>query len=458
MRRISIRLRVAAAFAVAMALVLAAAGVLVYVRLGDDLNQALDQDLRLRAQDLTALVRHPGNPLRTEASSRLVEPGESFAELVDARGRVIDATRSLDTASLLPAAQTAAVLRQSRARFINRPSAPGLNEPARLLVVPVRRGNRQGVLVVGATRENRAETLRNLRTQLLIVGPMALVLATLVGYLLSGAGLRAVETMRRRAARLSARRASERLPVPRTGDELQRLGETLNEMLARLERGLARERRFVAEAGHELRTPLALLRAELDYALHYADGEDELRRALKTASQETDRLVQLAGDLLLIASSDEAGLHLRTERLSAREVLESVRGRFTWRAEAEGREVVLDAPPALELQGDRLRLEQALGNLVDNALRYGTGVVTLSASATNGTVELRVRDHGGGFPPELRGREFERFSRARGARSSSGAGLGLTIVETIALAHRGKAAAATAPAGGADVAIRLPAV
>jgi signal transduction histidine kinase len=441
-----------------MALVLTAAGVLVYVRLGDDLNQALDQDLRLRAQDLTALVRDPGNSLRTEASSRLVEPGESFAELVDARGRVIDATRSLNNAPLLPAAQAAAALRQRRTRFIDRPSAPGLNEPARLLVVPVRRGNRQAVLVVGATRENRAETLRSLRTQLLIVGPVALVLATLVGYLLSGAGLRAVETMRRRAARISARRASERLPVPRTGDELERLGETLNEMLARLQRGLERERRFVAEAGHELRTPLALLRAELDYALHYAESEEELRRALKTASQETDRLVQLASDLLLIASSDEAGLHLRTERLSAREVLESVRGRFAWRAQAEGREVMLDASPALELRGDRMRLEQALGNLVDNALRYGTGVVTLSASASNGTIEFRVRDHGGGFAPELRGREFERFSRAAGARSGSGAGLGLTIVETIAVAHRGEAAAATAPDGGAEVAIRLPAV
>jgi signal transduction histidine kinase len=137
-------------------------------------------------------------------------------------------------------------------------------------------------------------------------------------------------------------------------------------------------------------------------------------------------------------------------------VLESVRARFAWRAEAEGREVVLDASPVLELRGDRLRLEQALGNLVDNALRHGSGVVTLSAAAANGAVELRVCDQGGGFPPELRGREFERFSRAPGARSSAGAGLGLTIVETIALAHRGEATAATATDGGADVAIKLP--
>src|SRR5205823_11469336 len=129
-----------------------------------------------------------------------------------------------------------------------------------------------------------------------------------LGYLLAGAGLRAVEAMRSRASDISADRPGERLPVPRTGDELQRLGQTLNEMLARLEEALERERGFVAEAGHELRTPLALLRAELDFALRYADTEAELREALRAASAETDRLVQLAGDLLLIASSDRGAL------------------------------------------------------------------------------------------------------------------------------------------------------
>lgn len=437
-----------------MAIVLSAAGVLIYVRVGDDLSSALDQDLRLRAQDLTALVRDPGNSLRTEASSHLIESGESFAELLDRHGRVIDASRSLHDVPLLSPAQASVGLRRNR--FFDRASAPGLNEPARLLAVPVHRGSRRVLLVVGATRENRAETLRSLRTQLLIAGPVALVLATLIGYFLAGAGLRTVETMRRRAAQISAEKADGRLPVPRTHDELQRLGETLNEMLERLERGLEHERRFVAEAGHELRTPLALLRAELDYALHYADGEAELRGALKLASQETDRLVQLAGDLLLIASSDQGGLHLRFEHLCVRELAESVHARFAWRAEAESRRLVLDTPEELMLQGDRIRLEQALGNLVDNALRHGAGVVTLTATAINGTVELHVRDKGKGFPPEFLGRAFERFSRAQNTRSGAGAGLGLSIVETIAAAHNGKAAASNRPDGGADAAIHLP--
>ena len=177
--------------------------------------------------------------------------------------------------------------------WLTRSSDKGLtwSSPERVNFAPMRNARRYQarlVLVVGATRENRAEALRSLRTELLIVGPLALVLATILGYLLAGTGLRAVDSMRRRAAAISADRAHERLPVPRTGDELQQLGETLNAMLDRLDRALERERGFVAEAGHELRTPLALLRAELDYALHYATTEDELRAQLETASQETD--------------------------------------------------------------------------------------------------------------------------------------------------------------------------
>jgi signal transduction histidine kinase len=324
---------------------------------------------------------------------------------------------------------------------------PGLDEPARLLATPVA----GRVLVVGATRENRAEALRNLRTELLIAGPIALLLATGLGYLLAGAGLRTVEAMRRRAAEISADRPGERLPVPRTRDELERLGETLNEMLARLEAALGRERDFVAEAGHELRTPLALLRAELDFALHHAETETELREALREASAETDRLVQLAGDLLLIASADRGKLRLRHEHVSARELLESVDNRFAWRAQEAGRALEVDTPAELTFSGDRLRLEQALGNLVENALRHGAGAVRLEARAVDGRVELHVRDEGAGLPPEFVPRAFQRFSRLEESRTSGGAGLGLAIVDAIAEAHGG-----SARAEGADVWISVP--
>src|SRR5205085_5016980 len=228
-------------------------------------------------------------------------------------------------------------------------AVPGLDEPARLLATPVLRRGRTAVLVVGATRDNRAEALHSLRTELLIAGPVALVLATVLGYGLAGSGLRAVESMRRRADAISGDQPGARLPVAPTGDELERLGTTLNEMLGRPDEALERERGFVADAGHELRTPLALLRAELDFALHHAETEEELRAALREASVETDRLVQLAGDLLLLAGSERGELPLRVEPVEACEVLESVRNRFAWRAAESGRSLQVVASPDLAL-------------------------------------------------------------------------------------------------------------
>src|SRR5262249_3695631 len=150
--------------------------------------------------------------------------------------------------------------------YADRTTVPGLDEPSRLLATPVTHGGRRVVLVVGATRQDNAETLAAFRAELLIAGPVALLLASLAGYLLAGLSLRQVEAMRRRADGVSADTPGERLPVPPTGDELERLGTTLNEMLARLEAALERERAFVTDAGHELRTPLALLRTELELA------------------------------------------------------------------------------------------------------------------------------------------------------------------------------------------------
>ena len=149
------------------------------------------------------------------------------------------------------------------------------------------------------------------------------MLASLVGYFLAGLSLQPVEAMRRRAAKISAETPGERLPVPETRDELERLGSTLNEMLGRLEEGLQRERDFVADAGHELRTPLALLRTELELALRHGASEEELRGAIRGSIEEVDRLAQLADDLLLIARSERGGLPLRVEPLEARELLSS---------------------------------------------------------------------------------------------------------------------------------------
>jgi two-component system OmpR family sensor kinase len=453
--RVPIRLRVVAAFAVAMAVVLAAAGILVRARVGDDLQRALDTDLRLRAQDVTALIARPGGNLGAAAGGRLIEHGESYAQVLDQDGRVLDATPPLEAHPLLSPAEVEAAARAPL--FADRGAIPGLDEGSRLLATAARRGGRDVVLVVGATRENGAETLRSLTGRLLVFGPLALVLAVALGYVLAGSGLRAVDAMRRRAEAISAERPGERLPVPATGDELERLGRSLNGMLDRLEQAIERERGFVAEAGHELRTPLSLLRGELDLALRHAGSEDELRAALRTASDETDRLVQMAGDLLLIARTDRGELPLHPEPLDARALLDSVRNRFAWRADDAGRDIAVDVAAPVTVEGDRIALEQALGNLVDNALRHGDGPVTLSARRAGAGVELHVADEGPGVPAAFAARAFDRFSRPDASAAAPGSGLGLAIVRAVARAHGGEAGLAERPGGGTDVRVALPA-
>jgi len=455
MRSVPIRIRVAASFAIAMAFVLAATGWFLYVRLGSHLSTALDKQLRLRAQDLAAVVSEPGGaPLAAAKSSQLVEHGESYAQLLGRRGRVVDATRPLGGAPLLSAPELRAA--RSGTIFAVRPSVPGLDEPSRLLATPVESRGQKLVLVVGATREDRAEALSSLRYELLIAGPIALALASFAGYVLAGLSLRPVESMRRRAAVISAETPGERLPVPQTGDEVERLGETLNAMLTRLEAALERERDFVADAGHELRTPLALLRAELELALRHAESSDELREAVRSSSEEVDRLAQLAEDLLLIARTDGGKLPLRLETLDVSELLSSIASRFEWRAQEADRPVRVVTTSGFQVQGDRIRLEQALGNLVDNALRHGEGEVRLSAAPADGLVELHVKDEGNGFPTEFLGQAFERFARRDQARARGGSGLGLSIVRVIAEAHGGSAHAANRDRGGADVWVALP--
>jgi two-component system OmpR family sensor kinase len=452
-KRIPIRIRIAGAFAVAMAIVLVGTSWFVYTTLASHLSIALDHDLRLRADDLTALVRKPGESLRGSNESRFIETGEAYAQLVDRNGRVLDATQPLGGASVLTPRELERALAGSI--FADRDTVPGLDEPSRLLAAPVEREGASLVLVVGTTRQDRAETLSSLRDELLIAVPVALLLATLAGYVLAGFALRPVEAMRTRAEKISAETPGERLPVPRTGDEVERLGETLNSMLTRLEAALERERDFVADAGHELRTPLALLRTELELALRHSLNADELREAIRSASVEAERLGRLAEDLLLIARTDKGELALRLEPLDVEALFASVATRFEWRAAETGRAIERETPVSTVVSGDRLRLEQALSNLVDNALRYGAGTVKLEARASGTTVELHVSDEGDGFPPEFLPRAFDRFTRASVDRSGRGIGLGLSIVRTIASAHRGEAGAVNAAAGGADVWVAL---
>ncbi len=451
--RMPIRLRVTLAFVAVMTVVLGAVGLFVYLRFRAELDATINASLRSRATDVAALVREADSGL-SERRGNLVGRSESFAEVLDPAGRVLDSTPSIGGHDLLTAAELRKV--GHGPTFLNRGPLPGLQDESRLLAIPVTAGDQQRVVVVGTSTEARGESLSDLLQLLLIGGPVALVLASLAAYGVAGAALRPVEAMRARAADISSVEPGQSLPVPPTGDEIARLGHTLNAMLKRLGEALEHERAFVADASHELRTPLAILKTELELALRRGRSPEELHAALRSAAEETDRLTQLAEDLLTIAQTDRGELPVRLERIEVREILSDVAARFARRAEESGRVLSQSDESGLAVSGDRLRLEQALGNLLDNALRYGAGPVELTACARDGSVELHVRDRGSGFSEEFRERAFERFSRAEASRSQNGSGLGLAIVEAIARAHRGEAQIENRARGGADAWLALP--
>ncbi len=455
MSRIPIRLRVTLAFAVVMALLLAALGLVVYDHVDSQLNDTIDQGLEGRINEAKTIVEQ-SDPDELREGRLLAESEESFGQILAGNGRVLDTTSQLGTEPALDAAERRALA--TGEVFVERSGLPGTDAPARLLAAPVHAEGRDLIVVVGTPLDDRDEALASLATVLLIGAPIALLLASLAGYAAAAAALRPVDRMRRRAAEISGGEVDERLPVPRAEDELRRLGETLNGMLARLEGALERERQFVDDASHELRTPLALHKTELELALRHGGGATELRAAIASAIEEVDRLIGLAEDLLVVARSEEGGIALRREPVDPGELLTGVATRFEARAAEAGRTVEVagaDRVPALNV--DRVRMEQALTNVVDNALRHGAGDVRLEARRADGFVELHVTDSGAGFPDAFIGRAFERFTRADAARGRGGTGLGLAIVETIAEAHGGRARAANRDGAGADVWIELPA-
>jgi heavy metal sensor kinase len=451
MSRVPVRLRLTLALAVATAVVLAGLGAFLYVRLGDSLLEQLDESLQARAATLAALVADGGG-----LDARVLAAGDEdvVAQILRPDGSLLVSAPTVTGAPLLSGDE----LPRSGPRLLTVDAMPGLDgEQARLLAQPLAGADGPVVLVVGGSLEDREEALAGLLTALFVVGPLALLLASLAGYLLAAAALRPVEAMRRRATEISGEQPGRRLPLPPATDEIRRLGETLNEMLHRLEEGRERERRFLADASHELRTPLSLLQAELELALRRPRSRDELGAALRSAAEEADRLTRLAEDLLTLTQLDERGAPLRLEPVAPADLLAAVARRFAARADASGRGLAVDARAAGFVAWDRLRLERALGTLVDNALRHGSGAVRLTADRHDGLVDLTVSDQGDGFPDDFLLRAFERFSRADEARTAGAAGLGLAIVDAVARSHGGEATAANGDTGGAVVTLRLPA-
>ena len=385
------------------------------------------------------------------------------AEFADALMQLLDAEGRLRSRALRPALPLS---REARLNALQ--GAPTLETvdltaggQARLLTMPIVRGGRIVDLVQVAMplRRTRQTLFRYVETLLVLV-PLGVILSAVGGWLLARRALRPVDRMSQSALRISAEDLSRRLERRGTQDEIDRLADTLNAMLTRLEAAFAEMQRFTADAAHELRTPLTALRGGIEIALRAERSPDEYRRVLASSIEEVDQLIRLAEDLLLLSRSTvgpttvHQAVDLEPLCLEALEM--GVR-----LAKGKGVNVSMGATAPATVRGDAGALRRALLNLVDNAVKYtpAGGSVVISLERTAERVALGVEDTGIGIDPGDAARIFEPFVRLDAGRSrdTGGSGLGLAIARSIVVAHGGTLELQSRPGGGSRFTIVLPA-
>ena len=429
--------RLVLAVALTMTAVLLIAGAFVFWRVQYALDRQLDQDLKAY-QEVVERSISAGEAPPTDT------PGQSY-QVYDPQGRVIagNATTRLAGQEAIRQATAGTEVREDVGHLI-----PPADHPYRVVIASVQTPSGSVVVAFAISKHKHDEALRELLLQLTIADLATLIAASLVGYGTARAALNPVE--RYRLAAESADGAPL-LPVA-TGkdDEVTRLGHTLNALLERIRQASERERQFLADASHELRSPLALMRTELEVALLRPRGDAETATAFESLRSQVERLITLSNALLDLEELRASG-EAPHDPVDVDLLLRDVTSRFAAQANAEGRRLGELTPTGLTIQGNQQWLELALSNLVSNALRYGEGTIRVTATETRERTQLAVSDEGPGFPADFVDQAFDRFTRADTSRTTRGTGLGLALVQAVAEAHGGIASIT-----GPQVALDLP--
>lgn len=334
-------------------------------------------------------------------------------------------------------------------------------KPFRFITQRVEANGRIYTAQSGVPIDQVLRTLSMFRRYLLMLAPVLLLAAAGGGYLLSRKALSPVDALTRTARTISGSNLGDRLETLHTGDELQRLSDTLNEMLARIETAFLRITQFTADASHELRTPISLIRAEAEIALQRLRSDGEYRDALRHILLEAERTSVLVEKLLTMARADSGSEVLEMRQFDLRASLIEVG--LEWRRVASARGLQFKESIAnreLNVSGDRAALQRVLSNLLDNAVKYtpSPGIIELCLEEKSGMAVVAVRDSGVGIADEDKPRIFERFYRADPARSRElgGAGLGLAIAHWIVQQHHGAITVESRPGVGSSFLLELP--
>jgi signal transduction histidine kinase len=398
---------------------------------------------RQRAEEVASQIQAGG---ATELTRRLDAADRSVeVQVVDPKGTVVAGTEGVGGPPL-------STLRPEPAHHVERGgiALPGEDDTAAVAAVGFTVGGRDHVVLVAIGLGSVRDTVGAAVTVLAVGLPLLLVLVAITVYSLVGRALGPVEAIRAEVAEIEQADLARRVPESGSADEIGLLARTMNAMLGRLEESQRSQRRFVADASHELRSPMATLRAHLDVASARGGRLDE--PAQLAMESELGRLGRLVDDLLLLTRADERGLRRLRREVDLDDVLDEERSRL-------GRTTTLQVAAALtpvKIAGDRSELVRMVRNLVDNAARFATSTVELGLFITDGRAVIVISDDGPGIPGEDRERVLHRFVRLDDARSTGGSGLGLAIVTEIAGAYGGCVRVGERAGGGASVEVELP--
>ncbi len=459
--RLSVRTRLTLWYSAVLLAIVVTIGALSYSWLRFGLLQDLDASLLTVAQvvkDVDAPARAGGDHEALLRELLGPELYDKFFQLLDPEGRprVTAPARRPYALPLSPAARA----RVARGQNTFETVTPADAEPVRILTMPiVREGRVVEIVQVGMLLRRAQATLDRYVDTLTVLIPIGVGLAALGGAIIAQVALRPLDRMTRTARRIGAEDLSQRVERPRTGDELDRLAETMNDMLARLEQAFSQSRRFAADAAHELRTPLAALRGSIEVALKGARSPEEYRRVLASDLEEVERLIQLSEDLLLLSRS-MAGPEPTRAAVELEPLLLEVFDVGARLGQPAGVSVRIEHAAPASVRGEAAALRRALVNLVENAIKYTPrgGKIELSLGVGPESAVIEVSDTGIGIEPADAERIFDPFVRLDAARSrdTGGAGLGLAIARSIVVAHGGTLSVESRPGSGSRFTIRLP--
>lgn len=455
--RLPIRWRLTLWYAALLTVVLLLFGGGLYTVLRLRLHEGFDEQLRTQAAvSLGAVTIVDGVPRLTAADSGDQE-GEYFVRLIGDNGRIVmDTGESLGGVPVDVNSVNAALSGDTRYNLVSVEDEDAL----RVVTVPVRdQDSVVGALQVGLHRNEIDETLSELIGVLGFAGPLVLLAAGIGGFILAGRALKPVVTITNLAAMISEQDLHPRLNLDLPDDELGRLAQTFDAMLARMENAFERQRRFTGDAAHELRTPLSLMRSQVDVALARPRSAGEYREALHGLDEDLERLTGLVGTLLTLARADTGTLAPDRVMFDLADTVGSVLEQYAPMAVAAGVELRNESSPC-HLAADEDMVIQVLVNVIDNALAHtqAGGSVAVGCGTHDRQVDLWVADNGSGIAPEHQARVFDRFYRIDTGRdrASGGMGLGLAICRAIAETHGGTIELTSVPGEGTRVEMTLP--